>query len=113
MQPNTPAEQPVVQSGKAPYRNMLDEADIGSGERSPGQRETDEIVDSIAAERGDAPDEEARQVGTASSLPDEIEDAGDAINQQRAMSQRAGGAQGNANPGGLIQDKEQMPPKGN
>ena len=27
--------------------HMLDEADIGSGERSPGQRETDEAIKSI------------------------------------------------------------------
>jgi hypothetical protein len=110
MQPETPPEQPVRQSGKAPYRNMLDEADIGSGERSPGQHDTDKIVDSIAEDRGDAPDEEARQVGTASSLPDEIEDAGDVINQQR---KDAGPRRQDDQTGGLIQDKEQTPPKGN
>jgi len=46
-------------------RAMYDEADIGSGERSPGQHETEEMIRGIPAlpadEKKDEPEKEKRQ----------------------------------------------------
>lgn len=53
-------------------RVMYDEADIGSGERSPGQHETDEMIRGIpalpaepkdGADKDEAPQEKRREPG--------------------------------------------------
>jgi hypothetical protein len=39
---------------------MLHEADIGSGERSPGQQETDQMIKEIPPLNGKVPDEDGK-----------------------------------------------------
>ncbi|HEY1044405.1 MAG TPA: hypothetical protein VGE60_11135 [Telluria sp.] len=54
MKPNKPFPDP------AQAHAMLDEADIGSGEKTPGEQETDEIVSELVKrEKDDVPREAA------------------------------------------------------
>lgn len=39
--------------------DMLDEADIGSGEREPGQQDTDKIIEQIGRDRRDRQQKES------------------------------------------------------
>jgi len=39
---------------------MLHEADIGSGERSPGQHETDQMIKEIPPLKGQVPDQDGK-----------------------------------------------------
>jgi hypothetical protein len=41
---------------------MLHEADIGSGERSPGQQETDQMIKEIPPLNGEVPDQDGKPV---------------------------------------------------
>ena len=52
MQTNPP--KPHDPAAKAPP--LMDEADIGSGEKTPGQRETEEIVRSVQPRHADEDD---------------------------------------------------------
>jgi hypothetical protein len=50
-------------------RALMDEGDIGSGEKTPAQRETDEMIKEIpplppGSERGDSPPKDAHQPKT-------------------------------------------------
>lgn len=54
-------EQPAAKKGP----HLLDEADVGSGEKSPGQQDTEALINQIG-ERPDAP----AKPGTAGAQPD-------------------------------------------
>lgn len=67
-------EQPAAKSGP----HMMDEPDVGSGEKTPGQRETEALIESIGerpAQPGVIPppppvsSEADRQARTAQSAP--------------------------------------------
>lgn len=58
-------EQPAAKTGP----HLLDEADVGSGEKSPGQQETEALIDKIGERPTPSPAEPALNTG-AGIAPD-------------------------------------------
>ncbi|HEY5800062.1 MAG TPA: hypothetical protein VIT92_07565 [Burkholderiaceae bacterium] len=104
---------------KPPYRNMLDEADIGSGERTPGQKDTDRIVNQINAdgEHDLPPDPQGEHVGTRRDLVDQLADSGLSADDDQPLPgqirRRTVEDDESEAEDGLMQGQQPFPPKGN
>jgi len=143
LRPEIAPQQAAGGQKKLPYRNMLDEADIGSGEKTPGQEDTERFIRTVPLKQADAAaaavpapqadpnadpnvdpeaDPEAEQVGTAHSLVDQLA-------EEQAIAELSLGSEDDLaldrraherrmsieqdEPDSLLDDQDPVPPKGN
>ncbi|HEY6773813.1 MAG TPA: hypothetical protein VI140_07550 [Oxalicibacterium sp.] len=58
----------MARTSKETGSHMLDEADIGSGEKKPADHETEEEISKIKGQSGRVPADEAERDGTGKGL---------------------------------------------